>query len=75
MLVCFLKMYQLGQCTNVFFMDNTKIHVCDNKRIFRHKVFAGIAPNFYVEFGLKEDPMNGWRKRLHSNIIRFFRLG
>lgn len=43
MLVCFLKMCQLGQCTGISFVDSTKLHVCNNKRIPRHKVFAGIA--------------------------------
>lgn len=43
MLVCFLKMCRLGECTGVSFVDSTKLCVCDNKRIPRHKVFAGIA--------------------------------
>lgn len=32
-----------GQCTGVSFMDSTPIKVCHNRRIKRHKVFAGIA--------------------------------
>lgn len=43
MLVCFLKMCRLRECTGVSFEDSTKLCVCDNKRIPRHKVFAGIA--------------------------------
>ena len=43
MLVCFLKMCKLGDCTGISFVDSTKLCVCDNKRSPRHKVFAGIA--------------------------------
>ena len=32
-----------GQCTGVGFVDSTPIRVCLNKRISRHKVFAGLA--------------------------------
>jgi transposase len=32
-----------GQCTGISFMDSTPIKVCHNRRINRHKVFAGIA--------------------------------
>lgn len=42
-LICFLKMCRLGECTGISFVDSTKLHVCDNKRIPRHKVFEGIA--------------------------------
>ncbi len=43
MLVCFLKMCRLGECTGISFVDSTKLCVCENKRIPAHKVFAGIA--------------------------------
>ena len=32
-----------GQCTGISFVDSTPIHVCHNRRIKRHKVFAGLA--------------------------------
>lgn len=32
-----------GQCTGISIIDSTPIAVCDNLRISRHKVFAGIA--------------------------------
>ncbi len=34
---------QRGQCTGIAFMDSTSIVVCHNRRIQRHKVFAGLA--------------------------------
>lgn len=43
LLLCFLKMCRLGQCTGVSFIDSTRIHVCDNKRIMRNRVFKTIA--------------------------------
>lgn len=42
-MVIFLKMMRLGSCTGISFVDSTPIRVCDNKRIFNHKVFQGIA--------------------------------
>ena len=32
-----------GQCTGISFVDSTPIQVCHNRRIKRHKVFAGLA--------------------------------
>ena len=32
-----------GTCTGISFVDSTPIRVCDNKRIFNHKVFKDIA--------------------------------
>ncbi|MFW1953746.1 IS982 family transposase [Acinetobacter beijerinckii] len=32
-----------GQCTDISLIDSTKIKVCDNRRIHRHKVFKGLA--------------------------------
>lgn len=32
-----------GECTGIQFVDSTSIIVCNNKRIFNHKVFDGIA--------------------------------
>ena len=42
-MVIFLKMMRIGSCTGISFADSTVIRVCNNKRIFNHKVFAGIA--------------------------------
>ena len=41
-----LAMYLLasrGRCTGISFIDSTSIKVCNNRRIKRNKVFAGIA--------------------------------
>lgn len=32
-----------GQCSGISFVDSTPLRVCHNRRIQRHKVFAGIA--------------------------------
>lgn len=32
-----------GKCTGISFVDSTPIKVCHNRRISRHKVFAGLA--------------------------------
>lgn len=32
-----------GQCTGMSFIDSTALRVCHNRRITRHKVFAGLA--------------------------------
>jgi hypothetical protein len=42
-MVIFLKLMRLGTCSGISFVDSTPIRVCDNKRIFNHKVFQGIA--------------------------------
>jgi hypothetical protein len=42
-MVIFLKLMRVGSCTGISFTDSTSIMVCKNKRIFNHKVFAGIA--------------------------------
>lgn len=34
---------QRGQCTGISFVDSTTLQVCHNRRIQRHKVFAGLA--------------------------------
>ncbi len=42
-IVIFLKLMRLGSCTGISFVDSTSLKVCNNKRIFNHKVFDGIA--------------------------------
>lgn len=42
-MVIFLKVMRLGSCTGISFVDSTSLKVCNNKRIFNHKVFDGIA--------------------------------
>jgi len=42
-MVIFLKVMRLGSCTGISIVDATTLRVCNNKRIFNHKVFAGIA--------------------------------
>jgi hypothetical protein len=42
-MVIFLKIMRLGSCTGISFVDATAFKVCNNKRIFNHKVFDGIA--------------------------------
>jgi hypothetical protein len=42
-MVIFLKMMRLGSCTGISIVDSTPLRVCNNKRIFNHKVFNGIA--------------------------------
>lgn len=42
-LMMFLKLLCFGQCTGITFVDSTCIPVCHNKRIYRNKVFKGIA--------------------------------
>ena len=39
----FLKTLRLGSNTGIAFVDSTAIKVCNNKRIYNHKVFKGIA--------------------------------
>jgi hypothetical protein len=38
-----LLMNVTGQKTGKYFIDSTKLFVCDNRRIYRHKVFKDIA--------------------------------
>ena len=40
-----------GQCTGISFIDSTPISVCHNRRIRRHKVFAGLAARGKTSMG------------------------
>ncbi len=42
-LALFVKMYRMGKCSGISFIDSTSIRVCHNRRIHSHKVFAGLA--------------------------------
>lgn len=39
----FAKTCSTNECTGISFIDYTPLRVCNNKRIFNHKVFDGIA--------------------------------
>jgi len=39
----FLQCTRLGKLTGLYFGDSTKLSVCNNRRIYSHKVFKGIA--------------------------------
>jgi len=39
----YLKMFGLGECTGISFIDSTTLKVCHYKREKQHKVFKGIA--------------------------------
>jgi hypothetical protein len=41
--LCGCLISRFGRCTGVSFMDSTKISVCHNRRIWSHKVMAGLA--------------------------------
>ena len=45
---CFVPMIALflattGKCTGISFMDSTRLKICDNHRIHKHRTFRGIA--------------------------------
>ena len=42
-LAVYAKTCCLVDCAGISFIDSTPIRVCKNKRIFKHKVFKGIA--------------------------------
>lgn len=42
-LMMFLQLIGFGQCTGITYVDSTPIKVCHNKRIYRNKVFKGMA--------------------------------
>jgi hypothetical protein len=41
--LCAYLQSMMGDCTGISYIDSTKIAVCHNKRIYRHKVFKGLA--------------------------------
>ncbi|MGP5576541.1 transposase, partial [Psychrobacter faecalis] len=41
--LCAYLQSMMGDCTGISYIDSTKIAVCHNKRIYRHKVFERMA--------------------------------
>ena len=49
--LCAYLQESFGVCTGINFVDSTSIRVCHNKRIPRHKVFAGLAQRGCTSMG------------------------
>jgi hypothetical protein len=41
--LCVYLKHCFGTCTGIGFIDSTSLKVCHNRRIYQHKVFAGLA--------------------------------
>lgn len=63
----FLKTLRMGETTGISFIDSTPIRVCNNKRIYRNKVFKGIAQRGKSTTGY----FYGFKLHLVVNIIIF----
>lgn len=50
-LFVYLKLYGLGRCTGISFVDSTALKVCHNRRIERHRVFEGFAERGKTSMG------------------------
>ena len=50
-LAIFLKMFCLGKCTGISYIDSTPIRVCHIKREKQHKVFNGLAQKGQCSLG------------------------
>ena len=50
-LCAYLRHACLGTCTGISFLDSTALAVCDNHRIRRHRVFAGLAQRGKTSMG------------------------
>lgn len=42
-LLLYMMKFRAGKCTGISFIDSTTLNVCNNRRIYSHKVFKGIA--------------------------------
>jgi len=42
-LTLYLMKHSFGKCSGISFLDSTTIDVCDNRRIYSHRVFDGLA--------------------------------
>lgn len=49
--LCAYLQTRFGSCTGTSFVDSTPLAVCNNKRIDRHKVFAGLAARGKTSMG------------------------
>ncbi len=49
-LLCFL-LSRLGRRTDIYYIDSTALAVCHNRRIGRHKTFAGLAARGKTSMG------------------------
>lgn len=50
-MLLFLKHKRMGKISGISFMDSTALKVCNNKRIFHHKVFDGLAQRGKTSMG------------------------
>ena len=50
-LLLFLKYTRMGKISGISFIDSTALKVCNNKRIFHHKVFDGLAQRGKTSMG------------------------
>jgi hypothetical protein len=50
-MLLFLKHTRMGKISGISFMDSTSLKVCNNKRIFHHKVFDGLAQRGKTSMG------------------------
>lgn len=50
-LLLFLKHTRMGKVSGISFIDSTALKVCNNKRIFHHKVFDGLAQRGRTSMG------------------------
>ena len=66
-MVIFLKIMRLGSCTGISIVDSTPLRVCNNKRIFNHKVFDGIAQRGKSTMGTVGN-IKMYQKHLNSMI-------
>lgn len=49
--LCLYLFSRLGKCTGISFVDATPLIICHNKRIFRNKVFKGVAKRGKTSMG------------------------
>ena len=50
-LVLFLKLHSADSCTGISFIDSFALKVCNNRRIYSHKVFKNIAERGHTSVG------------------------
>lgn len=50
-MMLFLKLCCLGKSRGINFVDSTHLKVCDNRRIYSHKVFKGVAERGKTSIG------------------------